>query len=297
MQILKQLVLVNDSCLGIQWDSEEDEFYDSFLPESESFAIQFGDQAEVINRAQIHNRTLVCDIASDFLKEGMEVVVSNICPETGEKDGSLHLSVGQDEELDEGVFNSILYEMDLEGASPEVLKMVMYLLQENKQLVADNYELRGQLQQMEVQLVQSQESSPEEKNYFFPSSKFFHDWVLEKFEEIERGATLLHQNYPRSGLPGLKKRQVDFLFQDINQHYLLVETMFKDRRICHDPMLHLVVLQTAREYLSQVMSVPEHHIRTMLVSNSEGNGVCDLCAINGVEILTIGSRYQIQRHC
>lgn len=193
-------------------------------------------------------------------------------------------------------FYKWLTTQDFSECEPKTLKLLMYFLQENKTLATINCDLQEKLSLLQEKIYtwevhQPLESSP----YLFSSRNCFLLWTAERFHEIENGLTLLQKNYPREGMVTSRKIHVDFLFQDINEQYLLLNLYYFDRRLRDDPMNPLSSLNEAQDHLMKELSISPSRVRKMIISNTREQGIGDLCSINNTEFVSIQGSYSISR--
>ena len=176
------------------------------------------------------------------------------------------------------------------------MKLLMYFLQENKTLATINCELQEKLSILQEKLYTWEAHQPPANSpYLFSSRNCFLLWTAERFHEIENGLTLLQKNYPREGMETSRKIHVDFLFQDINEQYLLLNLYYFDRRLRDDPMNPLSSLNEAHDYLTKELSISPGMVRKMIISNTREQGIEDLCPINNTEFVCIQGSYSITR--
>jgi len=193
-------------------------------------------------------------------------------------------------------FYSWLTAQDFSECEPRTLKLLIYFLQENKNLASTNCELQERLHSLQEKLYTWENAKPEESSpYLFSSRNCFLLWTAERFHEIENGLTLLQKNYPREGMESSRKIHVDFLFQDINEQYLLLNLYFFDRRLRDDPMNPLSSLNEAHDHLLKELCISSSKVRKMIISNTREQGIEDLCAVNNTEFVCIQGSYSITR--
>ncbi|PCJ18186.1 MAG: hypothetical protein COB02_11395 [Candidatus Cloacimonadota bacterium] len=202
---------------------------------------------------------------------------------------------GENDE-DQSDFNTALYDEDFEDCSPSTLKMLFYLLNENKQLVQEkskmleeNHSLSSQLSCLKNDLYKSCGEN------IFPSKKLFKSWILDKFIEIEQGLDFIERNYPKGGLCSNKKVYIDYLYQDVNDKFILVEVLFFSKGLKDDLMTYIARLEQASQHLSKTRAVATHKIRKMIISNFVDQSIMDACTLNQVELIYVKGIYDFQK--
>ncbi|MCO4783263.1 MAG: hypothetical protein KC646_13135 [Candidatus Cloacimonetes bacterium] len=197
---------------------------------------------------------------------------------------------------DQSDFNTMLFNEDFEDCSPTILKMFFYLLNENKQLVQQKSDLLEKSNDVQSQLsTLRNELYSKHKNSLFPSNKLFKAWVLDKFLEIEQGLNFIERKYPKGGLCSNKKVFIDYLYQDINDRFILVEVLYFSKGLKDDLMTYIARLEQAKDHLSTTRAVAKHKIRKLIVSNFIDQSVVDGCTLNQVELVHVKGVYDFEK--
>lgn len=197
---------------------------------------------------------------------------------------------------DQSDFNTMLFNEDFEDCSPAILKMFFYLLNENKQLVQEKSDLLENNSTLESNISRlKDELYLKHKKNLFPSNKLFKSWVLEKFLEIEQGLNFIERNYPKGGLCSNKKVFIDYLYQDINNKFILVEVLYFSKGLKDDLMTYIARLEQAKKQLSETRAVAKHKIRKLIVSNYIDQSIVDGCTLNQVELVHVKGVYDFEK--
>ncbi len=301
MQIVKTVEVYDDQSLAICWEPHEDNFYFNLLPEASEFILNIEDENEEIlsTRAVIRSRALVSRALRQKTKAGSRVIVSN-CPRGGSQpDGLVYLWKDQEISVPSAPahFQDLLLSTRFESFTDEQLRILFFLLNENKELLRKTGEIQLELERIKVPKPDSHEILKENfsSQSLFPDRKVFRSWVLEKFAEVEPNTRFLERNYPKEGLFVNRKVHIDFLFQDSNNHYLLVEICYYNKGWQEDLMTYIYRLNQARELLAKSTASNPMNIRRMIITNSLLHGMKDACTINQVELIHIGGFYRMEK--
>ena len=302
MQIVKTVEDYNEQYLSISWKPDEEFFFSSYFAQDSEIVLNIDGDQEVICPERFKDRHIVSRLLKERFCPGQEVVISNRCRQADTFDGHLYLWTTRNSQeahrqsAEEGAFQQFLLDLDFHSCPEDVIRVMMFLLKENKYLISDNFELRESHFQLQKEIDELRELVHNPTSTFlFPDRKFFVNWCLARLEEIERGCSLLQRNYPRNGLDRSCKCHIDYLLQDVNKQYLLVEVIYWDRRLKYDPITNIACLQDAQKYLCKEMSVPENRIRKMILTNSCANGLNELCSINHIELVQVRGHYSVER--
>ena len=298
MQIITKLKSHDHQSLAICWEPGEDLIYERLLSETDQCILHIESSHEVISDFCFERREIASKLLKKCFYPGAEVVISNCCPFTKKTNNGLYLwHCEQDDESDsDDLFQKVLGALDINNLSPDIVKLMMFMLQENKHLIQDNYKIRDAYSHLETEVNQLRDQVREKNDRFLFSNKsIFTHWISDKMSEIERGCALLQRNFPRHGLDGCTKVHVDYLFQDGNRQHLLVESLYYDRRLRQDPMTNICCLKQAQKILSKELSIAPKYIRMMILTNELSNGLADLCTINQIELVSISGDYSIER--
>ncbi len=304
MQIEKTLEPYDEQSLAICWDPSEDAVYTKLLPSSPEFILNIQDENEEIlsSRMVFRNRALISRALKEVFHPGDKIVVSNCPRKGGEPDGLLYLWSPdrslQNAEDNADHFYQLLHEADFAKCSPEQLKLLFYLMNENKDLMRRNGEIMLEMERLRNFRGEPFEMLAESSKaqQLFPDRKVFRAWIVEKFGEFEPDACLLERNFPKKGIHNDRKVHVDFLFQDSTQNYLLVEIGWYSRGWTEDPMTLIHRLKLARDVVCRDMAASPEKVRRMIITNSLLHGMRDACTINNVELLHVAGFYRIQKH-
>lgn len=298
MQIITKLKPHDNNCLAISWEPGEDPIYEKLLSESEQCVLHIESSHEIISDFCFKERKITSKLLKKCFYVGAEIVLSNCCPKTRQTDKGLYLwHCEEDEELDsDDLFQKVLSGLDINNLNPDTIKLMMFMLQENKHLVQDNYKMRETCSQLENEVNELRDQLRDQNNRFLFSNKsIFTHWISDKMSEIERGCSLLQRNFPRHGLQDCTKFHVDYLFQDGNRQHLLADVLYYDRRLRQDPMTNICCLKQAQQVLSKELSISSKYIRRMIITNELSNGLADLCTINQIELISISGDYSVER--
>ena len=298
MQIITKLKPHDNNSLAIIWEPGEDLIYEKLLSETDQCVLHIECRHEVISDFCFEQRKIASKLLKKCFYPGAEVVISNCCPATKQMNYGLYLWLCEhDDESDtDDLFQKVLGALDINTLSSDTLKLMMFMLQENKHLVQDNYKIRETCSHLENEINNLREQLRDQNNRFlFANKSIFTHWISDKMAEIERGCALLQKNFPRQGLEGCTKFHVDYLFQDGNHQHLLVEVLYYDRRLRQDPMTNICCLKQAQQVLSNELSIAPKYIRMMILTNELSNGLADLCTINQIELVSISGDYSIER--
>ncbi|MCJ8347279.1 hypothetical protein MJH12_17195 [bacterium] len=201
-----------------------------------------------------------------------------------------------EDQEDPADFSTMLFNEDFEDCSPSILKMFFYLLNENKQLVQEkssiqeeNHTLSTEISGLKDKLYRTSNST------LFPSKKLFKSWVMEKSTEIEQGLNFIERNYPKGGLCSNKKVYIDYLYQDVNDKFILVEILYFSKGFKDDLMTYIARLEQATAHLSENRAVAKHKIRKLIISNFIDQSVIDGCTLNQVELIYVKGAYDFEK--
>ena len=298
MQVITKLIPHDTYSLAISWEPGEDPIYKKLMSEANQCVLHIENKQELIPDFCFEHRRITSKLLKKCFYAGAEIVISNCCPTTKERNNGLYLwhCENDDESDEEDLFQKVLSNLDINRLNPDTVKLMMFMLQENKHLVNDNYKIREAYSTLESEVNELREQLRDQNNRFLFSNKsVFTHWISDKMSEIERGCALLQRNFPRQGLEGCTKFHVDYLFQDGNRQHLLVEVLYYDRRLRQDPMTNICCLKQGQKVLSYELSVAPKYIRMMILTNELSNGLKDLCTINQIELVSISGDYSIER--
>ena len=92
-----------------------------------------------------------------------------------------------DESDTDDLFQKVLGALDIDNLSSDTLKLMMFMLQENKHLVQDNCKIRETCSHLENEINNLRDQLRDQNNRFlFANKSIFTHWISDKMAEIEK---------------------------------------------------------------------------------------------------------------